>query len=251
MTWDDPTGLIYTGPMIDGIAGPSAIAASAVRQTALRVKEIAQKAARIVQRLTQSLPWVPAKEKSYGDKVAERWNESWGGFGQRWEEAWAGVPQRWEQAWAGVPNRWDRSMSGIPDRVHTSVAGVPGRVRDSWYAFTDYENGMWLREVGDHVSGGVTVSACAYVCIQGGISNDGWSAGVGAGPSLGVEAGLGAGAPQSTGWSVRGQATFAVGGIGMYGEMGVGEGPNPVVGGGLSTGLKAGVSGWIIYEGAW
>lgn len=88
---------------------------------------------------------------------------------------------------------------------------------------------------------GVGGSACAFVCVEGGGGADHAHIGVGVGPDIGGRLTVGVdNMPQ--GWYVKGDCTAAIGPVGVYGEVGIGEKAKPFGGGGWAPGAELGCS---------
>lgn len=71
------------------------------------------------------------------------------------------------------------------------------------------------------------------------------------GPDIGLGLTTGSNLNTPTGWTVRGVCTFSTPFGGMYGEVGVGNGPTYFAGTGAAWPVKFGCSGWLVYEVSW
>lgn len=241
LTSPDPTGLAPGMLLSDGCGRGGCGVATAKKYSSIVRAAAGNGAAPQPQSPGQRKPQTPV----------ERWNESWGGFGERWNDAWGGFGQRWNESWSGFGQRWNDAWAAVPGNVERSARGIPTQVRKSWERFTDSPQAEGWRELSTVAGAGMTLQACYYMCLQYGLGSDGQSIGFGLGPDIGATVSLGGQSDAPAGWSVRGSVSGAVGPVGLYGEVGVAEGPTPILGGGFTSGLRAGVSGWIVHEWSW
>jgi RHS repeat-associated protein len=241
LTSPDPSGLAPGMMLSDGCGRGACGVATAKKYSPIVRAAAGNGAAPQPQSSVQRKPQTPV----------DRWNESWSGIGDRWNKAWGGFGQRWNESWSGFSKRWNDAWAAVPSNVERSARGIPTQVRRSWERFTDTPQAEGWRELSAAAGAGVTFQACYYMCLQYGLGSDGQSVGFGLGPDIGATVSLGGQSDAPAGWSVRGSVSGAVGPVGLYGEVGVTEGPTPILGGGFTSGLRMGVSGWIVHEWSW
>ncbi len=211
-----------------------------------------------------------SSERTYGDKIADNWNKSWGGAADAWNNSWGGLADAWNKAWAGAPQMWEKSWGGagaawakswnrLPDRVmHSlkgapgaftnSMKGVPGAFMQSWIKFTDTpQTASWKG-----YEGSITATLCGGICVMLGVTSNGWVGGFGAGTAVGltVNAGFGVSNTTSPRYEMSCDIATPYGGVG--GSWAIDEGQNmdggATMGGtiGPSWGAKIGCNAMFI-----
>ena len=130
---------------------------------------------------------------------------------------------------------------------------VPGRVTSPSKTGTNHWDGELITvrvNPNSATAFGISGSACAIICLLGGIDDTGgWTIGGGFGPDIGWGVSAGVEGNRPPGWGVGVNCTVAAGPVGGYGAMGVGSGPEFYGSGGVSAGAAAGCAAVIDYSG--
>jgi RHS repeat-associated protein len=135
-------------------------------------------------------------ELSYGDSIAENWNETWGGFGDHWNKSWGGVGDRWNDSWEGFVPRWNESWGAVPENWEEA----------------------WSHEIG----ASVFAEGCWYYCLAYVRNANGTnSVQFAMGPQFGFSGGGGFDYGSLNGVNLGAQCTIVAGPVGIYGEGGI------------------------------